>query len=105
MMDSGFTRYKMRPLYKTEESLVAVPVEGGNRERVICTPDRSPMYPLTDEEFSTLRFEYELLEKPTAPVEFNKNIGNLRVYSGEHLLFVSNLITMQSVEKLGAFGR
>ncbi len=100
MLDTAFNKYSMRVLSDGEPTLVKV--DKGKYSAVLAQAEKY-CYPLTDEEYKTARVVVELPDFVCAPVKNNENIGNIKVFLGERLLFSSNFYTISNIKKKGIF--
>lgn len=56
-------------------------------------------YPLTEAEYNEISSEYCLPEKVALPVEAGEEVGNLKVYLKNQLLFSQKIVSIENVEK------
>ncbi|MCD7852876.1 MAG: hypothetical protein LUG15_02695 [Oscillospiraceae bacterium] len=50
-----------------------------------------------------MRYEYDLPERVTAPVEAGQQLGSVSVYTGDTLLQTTPLVAPESVERLSVW--
>ncbi len=88
---------------------LSVPVVGGNYGRVRVHAAQDPVAALLEREYDSLTSRVELPQFVYAPVQQGEVLGNIKVYSGDKMVFQSSLIADQSIkaparEKQGLLG-
>lgn len=68
-------------------------------EKCRCACKDDFYYPLTEAECDEISSEYCLPEKVALPVETGEEVGNLKVYLKNQLLFSQKIVSIENVEK------
>ncbi len=93
MLDKCFASYKPVPLYFAPAHATYLETQKG--DKVLCLPQNSPLFPLTESEAEHLRIGYDLPDVLPNGVNLGEKVGKLDVYCGNRLIFSADFITMQ----------
>ncbi|MEG2456662.1 MAG: D-alanyl-D-alanine carboxypeptidase family protein, partial [Clostridia bacterium] len=99
MLNSAFSRYKMRKIVDND-NISTLNVIKGKYPRVMINSDRDFMFPLTDDEYKSLKIDVNLPDSISAPVENGQYVGDIKIYIGNYLIFCQKFYTMHSVDKV-----
>lgn len=102
MLERAFSSFKMRKLID-RENLYGVDIQKGKYSKTVVKIPNDCYYPLTDGEFSDVRYEVDLPEYLTAPLQKGEIAGTMRVYLGNRLLFSDNFYTITNIQRKGFF--
>lgn len=97
LLESGFNEYKMYDVTQGYDFNKFVKVENGRKEFVTVGTNGGYSYPLKANEMEKLTYIYKLPSTLPSPVEKGKEIGEVKVYFGNDLLFSEKIYTMEEV--------
>ena len=76
-------------------------VEEGKFDRVKIGTDKKFFYPLKEGETNLVRYEYNLSEKAVAPIKKGDEIGEIKIFLDNNLLFSEKIFTMEDIKEKG----
>lgn len=98
ILNQCFSEYKVFKLFDHENFSVELNTDlPWKKCRCACKDDF--YYPLTEAECNEISSEYCLPEKVALPVEAGEEVGNLKVYLKNQLLFSQKIVSIENVEK------
>ncbi|MDD4815835.1 MAG: D-alanyl-D-alanine carboxypeptidase [Clostridia bacterium] len=98
-MEKSFKEYKNYELIPAYNMLENLPVENGKQPFVKIFSRKCFEYPLTEEEFLHINFQYDLPEQVSAPVSKEQKVGTVKIYFDNQLLFEDDILTADLVKK------
>lgn len=96
-MELAFKEYKNYEIVPAYNIINNVNVVKGKEPSVKTFSRKSFCFPLTNEEFMKINYEYSLPEFLTAPIKKEQKIGNLKIYLEDKLLFQDEILTKDKV--------
>lgn len=100
LMNLCFEKYKMRELLEPYAQGDSILVTNGDQEFVQTVTKHGFSYPLTDEEFQSVKIVRNQPEILDAPVVKEQKIGEIEIYLDKDLLFKENIYTMENVKSI-----
>lgn len=100
LMNLCFEKYKMRELLEPYAQGDSILVTNGDQEFVQTVTKHGFSYPLTDEEFQSVKIVRNQPEILDAPVIKEQKIGEIEIYLDKDLLFKENIYTMENVKSI-----
>lgn len=97
LLEKGFAEYKMVDITKDYDFAKFVKVEDGIKEFVEVGTKENFSYPMREGEEKKIAYIYKLPNSLLSPVEKDKEIGEVKVYFGNDLLFSEKIYTMEDV--------
>lgn len=98
ILNQCFSDYKVFKLFDHENYSVELNTDlPWKKCKCSCKDDF--YYPLTEAERNEISAEYCLPEKVALPVEVGEEVGNLKVYLKNQLLFSQKIVSIENVEK------
>lgn len=98
ILNQCFSDYKVFKLFDHENYFVELNTDlPWKKCKCACKDDF--YYPLTEAEYNEISSEYCLPEKVALPVEAGEEVGNLKVYLKNQLLFSQKIVSIENVEK------
>ena len=96
LLENAFGKYSMRMLFDADSYERELPTDiAGKTCRVRC--EHSFCYPMRDDENFYLR--EELPESICLPVESGDEVGDLKIYIGNQLIFCQKIVSIESKQK------
>ena len=105
LLTEGFNEYQMYDITEKVFSTRKVLVEEGKEGFVQIEPVEKFSYPLKKEEISKLKYELCLPNYVVAPLEKGSEIGEIKIFLENDLLFSLKFTTMKNVETKGVLQR
>ena len=105
LMDEAFNSYKLRNVIEGADIKAAAPVTEGKALSAALGCGEKYFYPLTDSEYSSLRYEIEEVRPMRAPVNVGDENGKIKIFSGNRLLFETKLYSIEAVAPLSVADR
>jgi D-alanyl-D-alanine carboxypeptidase (penicillin-binding protein 5/6) len=102
LLDYAFANYATVPL-RAPDALSPVAVKLGDKDGVQPIYSGPPSSLVGKGDVKNIRYELDLPESVTAPVEAGQQLGALRVYLGDNLLDTVPITAGESVERLNAW--
>ena len=100
LMNLCFEKYKMRGLLEPYAQGDSILVTNGDQEFVQTVTKHGFSYPLTDEEFQSVKIVRNQPEILDAPVVKEQKIGEIEIYLDKDMLFKENIYTMENVKSI-----
>ena len=97
LLEKGFAEYKMVDITKDYDFAKFVKMEDGIKEFVEVGTKENFSYPMREGEEKKIVYIYKLPNSLPSPVEKDKEIGEVKVYFGNDLLFSEKIYTMEDV--------
>ncbi len=97
LLERGFAEYKMVDITKDYDFAKFVKMEDGIKEFVEVGTKENFSYPMREGEEKKIAYIYKLPISLPSPVEKDKEIGEVKVYFGNDLLFSEKIYTMEDV--------
>jgi D-alanyl-D-alanine carboxypeptidase (penicillin-binding protein 5/6) len=99
-MDMAFERYPMRALVSPEISMGKLPVLRSKQSEIDIVADREFYYPLSDEEYNSVKYDIKVKTILYAPMKKGQPIGKVSGYLGEQKLFEVKAVLKEDLEVL-----
>ena len=96
-----FNTYSYECVLQPYYMLNSIKVENGVADKVKIYTQKACFYPLKEEEKDKITFEMEVVTELTAPVNKEENVGILKVYLDNNLIFSENIYTMENIKEKG----
>ena len=100
LMNLCFEKFKMYGLLEPYAQGDSILVTNGDQEFVQTVTKHGFSYPLTDEEFQSVKIVRNQPEILDAPVVKEQKIGEIEIYLDKDLLFKENIYTMENVKSI-----
>ncbi len=97
-LKNGFCEYRAYELLSSGEIAGTVKVHNGKKNNIMVNTAQSYRYPLTNEEYTQITYIHEF-RKIEAPIKQGENVGEIKVMLDNHLLFSTNLYTIDNVDE------
>lgn len=98
-MQNAFDNYKLYDLTEMYDFNKYINVLNGIKEKVeICTYGHY-YYPLKESEFDNVKIKYQIDEILDAPVEWNQQVGEVKIYIDKNLHFCEKIYTIENVRR------
>lgn len=105
LLDEGFANYQMVEITKEVAFPRKVSIVDGKQDYAVIVPDGKCCYPLTLEEKKRLKYEFCFPSEITPPKTKGGEIGNIKIFFDNDLLFSLKFTTMDNVETKGVLER
>ena len=99
ILDESFKKYKLINLLEPYLQHREIEVKNGKKAYVGTFSREGYSYPLTEDEFDKIYYNYQLPTSIDAPIEKESNIGKIEIYLDNHLLFSEKIFTMEEVKE------
>lgn len=100
LMNLCFKKFKMHELLESYAQGDSILVTNGDQEFVQTVTKHGFSYPLTDEEYQSVKIVRNQPENLDAPVVKEQKIGEIEIYLDKDLLFKENIYTMENVKSI-----
>ena len=101
LLNNAFSTFKMFDLTLGYNYPDSVPVEDGKADSVKIGTRQKFSYPLKEGEIEQISYEYHLKDFVEAPVEKHDEVGEIKIFLDNDLLFSEKIYTMEDVRKKG----
>ena len=101
LLNLAFKEFKLYELTKNYDYQDEIVVEEGKFDRVKIGTDKKFFYPLKEGETNLVRYEYNLSEKAVAPIKKGDEIGEIKIFLDNNLLFSEKIFTMEDIKEKG----
>lgn len=99
ILDECFKNYKLVTLLEPYLQHKKIIVNNGKRERVGTFSREGFKYPLTEDEYKKIMVQYEVPDSMNAPIKKELEVGKIKIYLDNHLLFSEKIFTMEEVKE------
>ena len=100
LLEACFRRYKSVSILNSHETIGQIGVLNGAEKSVSISLLEGFSYVLSEDEFASLKVEYDFPDEISAPVEKEQVVGNVKVYLENDLLFETNIYTLETVDSI-----
>ena len=101
LINKAFDEYKINCLLEPYKYQKKIPVKNGKQEDVKVFTRNGFSYPLKLSELSKVEIIYEVPNYVEAPIKKEAEIGELKIYFDNCLLFSEKIYTMEDVKEIG----
>jgi len=101
LLEEGFCEYSLHDLTENYDYSNVINVENGEVDTVKVGNKEKFLYPLKIEEKEKIKYEYTIQESIEAPVESKKDVGEIKIFLDNDLLFSEKIYTMENVKEKG----
>lgn len=98
ILNSCFDSYSIFKLFDHEKYSIELKTDVPWK-KCTCSCQDDFEYPLTESEYNEISIEYCLPEKVVLPIQVGEEVGNLKVYLKNQLLFSQKIVSIEKVEK------
>ena len=105
LLDEGFANYKMYDVTQSVYFNREVSVVDGKKNIAIIAPKEKYYYPLQDFEIKNLNYKVEIPDKLVAPKKTNEEVGEIKIFFNNNLIFSLKFTTIEDVETKGVIER
>ena len=97
LLTNAFSNYKNYKLLESDNILEFIDVEGEN-EKCAVGVDKDIILPLTESEFNNIKIEYDCPQKLQKPIKKGQEVGYVKIYCQNNLIFKQKIYTIISVD-------
>ena len=90
--------YDMLNVIEQNKYITSIPVSNGDKSVIRLYAQNGFAYPLSKYEQSVLKVEYDFPKSVDAPIKQENIIGKINIFLDKHLLFSTNICTIDNVE-------
>ena len=105
LLDEGFANYQMVDITDKVFAPRKIRVEEGKRKEAVLEPKERSFYPLREDEIDKVKYEFFFPESITAPMDKEQEVGEIKIFFDNNLLFSLKFTTLDKVEAKGVFER
>ena len=98
MLDLVNEKYSNVEILEPYHYYKSIPVKNGEKGEALLYSRRGLSLPLSCEERSSVKVEFEIKEELEAPVKNEEVVGCVKVYYGKHLIFSENVYTIDYID-------
>ena len=98
IINAVFDKYKCYEVLEPYHFVTNVPLVNGEVPSIQVYSKNGLKLTLSEEEYAKINIEYDLPDSLVAPVSFDKEIGNVKVYYDKHLIFEEKIYTIDEVD-------
>ena len=99
LLERGFNDYQMMDLTKNYNYDKEIKVVGGKKDVVQIGTNNTFYYPLKREELNKVDYVYNIQESIEAPVDKGEEIGQIKIFIDNNLIFCEKVVTMETVRR------
>ena len=103
LLDNAFKEFQLIDLTCGYAYKNKLKVEEGESEQVKFGTNESFFYPLKKNELKKIKYTYKIEDSITAPVENGQEVGEVKIFLDNDLLFSEKLYTMENVRRNSIF--
>lgn len=103
LLDNAFKEYQLIDLTCGYAYKNKLKVEEGESEEVKIGTKESFFYPLKKNELKKIKYTYKIEDSITAPVENGQEVGEVKIFLDNDLLFSEKFYTMENVRRNSIF--
>lgn len=103
LLDNAFKEYQLIDLTCGYAYKNKLKVEEGESEEVKIGTKESFFYPLRKSELKKIKYTYKIEDSITAPVENGQEVGEVKIFLDNDLLFSEKFYTMENVRRNSIF--
>lgn len=104
MMSQCYENYDMYKLISKEDFFGTVKIKNGVKKNTLVSVKDDVYYPLNLNEYSKIKF-VEHFDEIKAPEKPGKIAGNIEIFMGKHLIFKTNVYTIENIKGKGVKSR
>ena len=99
LLEKGYEEYQLIDLTSGYDYIDRIKVTGGKQESVKIGTTGKFLYPLRSDEISKVDYVYNIQEKLEAPVDKGEEIGEIKIFIDNNLIFSEKVVTMEVVRR------
>ncbi len=97
LLNTSFSSYKLYKLIESDNILDFIDISNFNEKCGVCVKD-DIVLPLTENEFENVKIVYEYPKKILKPIKKDKEIGLVKIYSKNLLIFEQKIYTIVDIK-------
>ena len=97
LLNTAFGNYRNYKIIESDNIIDFISVDGEN-EKCAIGINEDIVLPLTEIEFESLKIEYNYPKKLDKPIKKGQEVGNLKIYCQNNLIFTQKIYTIISVD-------
>lgn len=102
LMDRAHNNFKTQKLFDSSKALAEIPIEDTNKTCPVYAK-KDFYYPVTDSEADNIKTRIEVPEYITPPLKKDSEIGNIKIYLFNRLIFSEKIYTIIDVNQKSFF--
>ena len=96
LLTNCFNRYQMYKLYESDYIVAFIPVKDEKEKCAVCVKE-DIILPLSYDESQVIKITYEYPEELEKPIKKDQEIGFIKIYAANNLLFTQKIYTINNI--------